>query len=257
MFGPDYCTNFDGSTYLKIYYGKDYINSRHFALRCCHEVFQSLPGGLSVLDYGSGPSVYFAISAAAKASEIILAEYTESNRKMLHQWLEKHPDAYDWSPYFSHVVQVLEEKGEEEIEERQDLVRQLVKDVVSCDIFQDPPIQRGYDRQYDVVMSSMCISSTSRTQEEYLQAHKKLGKLVKPGGIMMMYGAEIEECDTGMYAVGNATFLSFGTSREFAIKAFRDAGFTDVSAEKYDDSVLASRHFTKRVSPLFLHGRKL
>ena len=259
LFGPDYCTKFDGSTYLKVYYGKEYKNIRYFVLRCCHEVFQSLPGGLSVLDFGSGPSPYLAISAAAKASEIVQAEYTESNRKMLRQWLEKDSDAYDWSPYFSHVVQVLEEKAAKEVEARQNLVRQLVKDVVCCDILQDPPIQSGYNKQYDVVMSSFCICSATRTEEEFLQAYKRLGKLVKPGGVLMTSGIETEECDTGAYYVGNARFLSFGVTREFRVKVIREAGFTDISIEKADDERILSKEFPRRRSTLcvFMYGRKV
>ena len=40
------------------------------------------------------------ISAAPKASEIILADYAEPNREYLKRWLAKDPSAQDWSPYF-------------------------------------------------------------------------------------------------------------------------------------------------------------
>ena len=54
-----------------------------YFLRCYHNAFQSLPQGSKVLDYGSGPSILATISAATKASEIVLSAYTEKNRDTL------------------------------------------------------------------------------------------------------------------------------------------------------------------------------
>ena len=188
--GTDYHRKFQASEYFNRYYAKP-AGPLYTSLRLYHEVFQSLPAGLRVLDYGSGPTIRTTISAATKASEIVLSDYAEDCRKVLRQWLEKHPDAFDWSPYFSiddfsHVVKDLEGKGEKEVEERQEEVRRLVKAVVHCDLTQDPPIERGYDQQYDVVMSSLCIDAVAGTREEYVQGVKKLAKLVKPGGILLL-----------------------------------------------------------------------
>ena len=146
--GKDYQDKFKASDYLKSYYdgfASDFIP----VLRCYHDVFKSLPSGLAILDYGSGPVITTTISASTKASEIVLSDYAEHNREALHQWLDGHPDAFDWSPYFSRVVKDLEGKGEREVEERKKLVRSLVKAVVHCDVTQDPPIAGGYDREYD------------------------------------------------------------------------------------------------------------
>ena len=82
----------------------------HF-LRCFHDVFQSLPQGIKVLDYGSGPSILATISAASKASEIVLSDYTERNRDAINQWLKKDAEAVDWSPHFSYVVEKLEKRA--------------------------------------------------------------------------------------------------------------------------------------------------
>ena len=61
---------------------------------------------------------------------------------------------FDWSPYFSRVVQGVEGKSEKEAVERQELVRRAVKAVVHCDITQNPPIEKGYDQEYDELTMS-------------------------------------------------------------------------------------------------------
>ena len=136
-------------------------------MQCLHESFQTVPCGVKVLDYGSGPVMLCTISAAAKASEIVLADYTENNRKCLRQWLNSEPDAFDWSPHFNYVVQDLEGKGEKEAREREDQVKKIAKNVVHCDITQNPPIQRGFDVLYDVVISCLALEAAAATQDEF------------------------------------------------------------------------------------------
>ena len=52
-------------------------------LRCYHSAFESLPGNITVLDFGSGPSLKATISAATKASEMTLSDYSPTNRLSL------------------------------------------------------------------------------------------------------------------------------------------------------------------------------
>ena len=77
----------------------DIISGRlKHTLRCYHEAFQTIPHGVTVLDYGAGPVIMSTISAATKASEIVLSDYTDSNRIALRQWLDGERAAFDWSP---------------------------------------------------------------------------------------------------------------------------------------------------------------
>ena len=261
MFREDDYATFDGSAYLKTYYSEE-SSLRLSMLRYSHEAFKSLPDGLSYLDFGCGPSLHLTITAATKASEIVLCDYSESNRKTLRRWLDKEPDAYNWSSYFSYVVQELEGKGPEEVEKRQDLVRQRVKAVVHCDITQDPPIEKGYNKQYDVVMTSLCLSATSRTPEDFRNGIARLGKLVKPGGILMEYDSERESVRQRLYHVGDAEFLALDVTRDFAKTAIIDAGFTNVHVQKASDSVLRKElgedntRSTVPISFFFLQGTR-
>ena len=227
-----YYDTFDPHVYLKEYRGVTYLNhihSRH-TLRCYHTAFQTLPSGLKVLDYGSGPVVMNVISAATKASEIVLSDYVDQSCKVLRKWLDGDSDAYDWSPHFNFVVQDLEGKGEKEVKHRQELVRKLVKAVVHCDITQDPPIQSGYDQLYDVVISSLVIESVARNVDEYATYISRLGTLVKPGGVVMMYQIENK---SGFYEVGDHKFHNLPVTAEVSVCTLEDAGFHDLTVDKF------------------------
>ena len=234
LFGTDYHEKFKASDYLKLRFDDPDYDCLP-VLRCYHEVFQSLPSGLTVLDYGTGPVIMTTISASTKASEIVLSDYTEDSREALRLWLDKRPGAFDWSPFFSCVVKDLEGKGEKEVEERQELVRSLVKAVVHCDLTQDPPIERGYDRQYDVVISAHCLESVVKTSAEYKSGVEKLAKLVKPGGLLLLVGTKLVS-GPEVYVVGGQSFKGFSTSTELAVEAMTEAGMSDITFEKLADA---------------------
>ena len=248
----DYPEKFEALEYLKRYYGTP-AGSYYTSLELYHEAFKSLPTGLRILDYGCGPSIRGAISAAANASEIVLSDYTEDCRRVVRQWLEKDPDAFDWSHYFNHVVKDLEGKGEKEVEEKKEEVRRLVKAVVHCDLTQDPPIERGYDQQYDVVMSSLCIEAVVGSREEYAQGMKKLAKLVKPGGTLLILSVEIKGED-GFYVVGEKKFRAFGVAPDVTRKVMTDAGISVVNLQVL--KIPESEEDSRLVSFVFIQGIK-
>ena len=233
----DYQDKFEPSAFLNNNYKASKVSDipiipskiKH-KLKCLHESFLSIPQGVKVLDFGAGPVIASTISAATKASEIVLAEYSDNNLKHLHEWLKNEPEQFDWSPHFSYVVQELEGKGESEAKERQDQVRRLVKAVVHCDITQNPPIEKGFDDLYDVVMCSLVIDGTATSLEEYRASVSRLVSLIKPGGSILYYGVENS---LGYYPVGDCNFPSLYVSDEAAVKAFTENGIKNVTVSYF------------------------
>ena len=225
----NYEKEFQPSIFLKYYEASGpsdialYLQQK---LLCFHDSFFSLSNGLKVLDYGAGPTIILTISAATKASEIVVADYAEQNLMYIHNWLNCKQGAFDWSPYFKYVVQELEGGGEKQVKERETQVRKLIKGVVHCDINHDPPIQQGYDAVYDVVMCSLVVEGVSSTIENYCSNLARLAKLVKHGGSIFYFGVENK---IGFYTIGGKNFPNIHITEEVALRAFRDAGFHDLS----------------------------
>lgn len=58
-------------------------------------------GGLhgdTLIDIGSGPTIYQVLAACEAFRDITLSDFTDRNRDELHKWLKKEPGAYDWTP---------------------------------------------------------------------------------------------------------------------------------------------------------------
>ena len=203
---------------------------RH-SLKLLHEFYKSYglpPAGLKVLEFGTGPVIIYEISASLYASEIVLSEYTEKNRELLQMWLDRGPDAPDWSPFFECVVQELEGKSREEVAMREEKLRQVVKAVIPCDIHKDTPIEPAYHGPYDVVFTCQCLECACTSLEEFSGAVSKLAKFVKPGGklvIVTMEGAG----DTFFYMVGDEKFVGVSIREETVTAILQQAGFHDIT----------------------------
>ncbi len=222
--------SFDADDFLRnTYYGVDFPDKIQFRLEGYHKAYEKLPSGLKVLDYGAGPTILSIISAGGRASEITLADIAESNREALRKWLKRDPTAFSWSPFFDCVVQGLEGKSEQAAREREERVRQLVKNVVHCDINEDPPVQTGYEGPYDVVMDSWCLPYACPTREAYERGIAKLAGLLKEGGTLMIFGSQREQA--GSYVVGSITYPSLPLSGEYVARVVQELGLTEVAVE--------------------------
>jgi 2-polyprenyl-3-methyl-5-hydroxy-6-metoxy-1,4-benzoquinol methylase len=226
--GKDYLDKFNPSLYLQRYADVRETRSQH-VLRCYHGAFQDLPQGISVLDYGSGPAILGAISAATKASEIVLSDYSNVNRQSIRDWLENKPNAFDWAPHFTYVVKELEGREEDEVVKRQQGVRNLVKAVAHCDLSQDPPIDESCNKLYDVVISSLVLEVLAKSFEEYTTLLSRTVKLVKPGGVFLLYG--VENCP--YYEVGDLKFRSFLLTSTMTTEAMEKCGLSNIHVDKF------------------------
>ena len=227
----DYQSKFDSPAFLEhyVYDTPENTGRLQHVLQCYHSVFGSLPNGLKVLEFGSGPVVMGTISAVTKASEIVLSDLTDKNRQSLRLWLDGSAAAFDWSKHFRYVVQELEGKDEGEVEKRQEQVRKSVRAVVTCDLTEESLIEDDYNHMYDVVISSLVLESVANTHEEYGLLMRRLGKLVKPGGLLLIYGVESK---VGFYNAG-VKFRDVGVNSRIAMSSMKDAGFCDLTISKF------------------------
>ena len=223
---------FDPWDYLEDDYEEVDAFHRH-SLKLLHEFYKSYgspPAGLKVLEFGTGPVIMYEISASLYASEIVLSAYTEDNREALQEWLDRDPEAQDWSPFFEGVVRELEGKSKEEVAMREEKLRQVVKAIIPCDIHKNPPIEPAHHGPYDVVFTSQCLECACASLEELSQAVSKLAKLVKPGGKLVMVAME-GTGDTFFYMVGDERFVAFSIREEALKTILKQNGFCDITVE--------------------------
>ena len=265
----DYSQGFDVSSYLFERYSSPggacktydvHVEIQHtihgFAVKNLHDFFQkkSLPSSTSefkVLDFGCGPVIANVISAARVATEVVLAEYTEEGRSAVRMWLEEDPNAFNWSPYFKHVVQTLEGGTVKAAEEREKRLRSIMTGVVHCDITQAIPIETDYQGPYDVVVSCLCLTNACKTTDEFLKAVGKLSTLVKPKGHLLFCSVEPDEdiCVQN-YKIGNKIYSALAIDSTFTQSALRNY-FNEITVE-----FLPMANFKDMLGTTFFVARK-
>ena len=244
----DFQRNFDPATYLELSFknpGPGLSAIYNFAQENLHQFFKDYPQGhsLKVLDYGCGPVIAHNISAARVASEIVLAEYTKRSRESIKKWLDHDPSAFDWSPYFKHVVQTIEGKSVMEALEREEMMRKVIKAIVDCDITKDQPIAEGFEGPYDVVISSLAIESACETHADFKAAIKKLLTLLKHGGHFLLYIGIRNREGLGCYYTGEQKFHTLCLPEQFVLTTLRESGLTIIRNNPLsEERTMAVRH---------------
>ena len=234
---------FESQAYLKRYYSNQGVTSYPNSVFCftnLYNIYQSLGKtnhSLTILDVGTGPSIAHSISAAPYASEIVLSDYAEGSRKVLQQWVDKDPQAYDWTPYFQHIVVDIEGGEEKDVPAREENLRSSIKAIVPCDATNDPPLPTEYMKQYDVVQSFMALECACSTRDDFVPILRRLAKLLKPNGTLIIYSTErIDSQQPAQYCLEGKWFKYIRLWPDFILESLTNAGFCDITRQYKDAS---------------------
>ena len=159
----------------------------------------------------------------------MFSDIAEPNREAVRKWLRRDPTAFNWSFHFDYVVQTLEGKGEKEAREREEMLRKVVKGVVHCDVLAEPPIEKGFEGPYDVLIEPGCLLAACTTTKSFKKGLATLSHLVKSGGTIIMWGIDLSmEQPTTVYTVGSKEHNCLCIGKESVADAAKEAGFSSV-----------------------------
>uniref|UniRef100_H9G6B1 Phenylethanolamine N-methyltransferase n=1 Tax=Anolis carolinensis TaxID=28377 RepID=H9G6B1_ANOCA len=175
--------------------------------------------GDTLIDIGSGPSIYQLLSACESFREIIVTDFLEQNRVEIRKWLEKDPEAFDWTSMVKYTCQM--EGDREKWMEKEEKLRRTIKQVLPCDVTLANPLDPLVLQPVDCVFSSYCLESACNDVPTYRSAVKNVGSLVKPGG-HLIFAVILEET---YYMVGPHKFNCLYLTPEIVTDAVKGAGF--------------------------------
>ena len=100
--------------------------------------------------------------------------------------------------------------------------------------------------EYDLINSCFCVCVAAKSLQDYQQGVVKLFKLLKSGGVLMIFESLHKECQLLTYPVKDHQCSYLAVTREFVLKAFGDAGFVNVTVESME---LDPNHPSKALRP--------
>jgi hypothetical protein len=217
--GTDW-SHFDPHAYLNEYYAD--LGPENLALlRFFAQVYQDLPEGGVLLDFGGGPTIYPLISAVTRVAEIHFSDYLDANLAEVRGWLAGKPGAFDWTPF---IRKSLEFEGgpatDAAVEHRAKAIRQHVTRVMHCDASRTPPIEDGL-RLYDVVLTNFCAESATSDRAQWELYMANIGTLLKPGGWLVMSALK----GATQYSVGPRSFPAVDISEHDLVELLEENHF--------------------------------
>uniref|UniRef100_A0A9L0IYF7 Phenylethanolamine N-methyltransferase n=1 Tax=Equus asinus TaxID=9793 RepID=A0A9L0IYF7_EQUAS len=177
--------------------------------------------GRTLIDIGSGPTIYQLLSACAHFEDITMTDFLEANRQELGLWLREEPGAFDWSVYSQHVC-LIEGKGES-WQEKERQLRARVKRVLPIDVHQSQPLGAGSlaPLPADALVSAFCLEAVSPDLVSFQRALDHITTLLRPGGHLLLIGA-LEE---SWYLAGEARLAVVPVCEEEVREALEHSGY--------------------------------
>ncbi|XP_054854572.1 nicotinamide N-methyltransferase-like isoform X2 [Eublepharis macularius] len=191
-----------------------------FGLKKLYKAFNS--GGIkgdTLIDIGSGPTIYQFLSACESFREIIASDYTDGNREEMQRWLRKEPGAFDWSPVVKYLCEM--EGDREKWIEKEEKVRKAIKRVLKCDVTQPNPLAPLSLPPADCVLCTRCLEAACTDLPTYHSALKNMSSLIKPGGHLVFFAV----LESTFYMVGQHRFSNLYVDQKCVEEAVKEAGF--------------------------------
>ena len=187
---------FDARSYLEERYQSPQLRCR--TLKHCYAVFSKYhamswdPSKATLLELGGGPSLQIAIVGAPFFSSIVHSDFDDSCNKEVQLWVDRSPDAFNWTPVVEYAMKHCEGVAEKEVDsravvEREEEVRRKISAVVHCDATQenvglDPGLIP--DGGFDVVTACLSLTVGVRTKEGFFQELHNVHSVMKEGGYL-------------------------------------------------------------------------
>ncbi|CAN7991156.1 unnamed protein product, partial [Ixodes pacificus] len=178
--------------------------------------------GRKLLDVGCGPTVHNVFPATKKIEDIVLSDFLPQNKLAVEKWIQKAPDAIDWSfqsERLAHLEGFTDVKsGAWKIEER---TRRAIRKVVFCNVLDPHVLPEDHNEPFDVVLTCLCLEGACLDEGTYKKAVQNLANLVTHGGYLILCGIG----GSDKYLVKGVSFPVLPVSVDLAKEAIARCGF--------------------------------
>ncbi|XP_019412075.1 PREDICTED: nicotinamide N-methyltransferase-like isoform X1 [Crocodylus porosus] len=221
--GEVYKAEFDPTAYLEYFkFGGGTLGDEFLAFvlkHYCKTFTSGAVTGHTLIDIGSGPTIYQLLSACESFKEITASDYIDQNCQELQKWLKNEPGAFDWTPVVQHVCEL--EGDRQKWTEKEGKLRRVINHIQKCDVHKSNPLDPEVFPPADCLVSSFCLETVCKDQSSYRAALRNISSLLKPGGHLVLSG----DLGTSFYMVGPKKFFCLVLTEEFLRGALSATGF--------------------------------
>ncbi|MCJ8747925.1 hypothetical protein PDJAM_G00158960 [Pangasius djambal] len=222
--GNYYQACFDSKAYMNNFYSRPEGHSEEegyltFVLGCLSRTFSTGQyKGQRLIEVGSGPTIHTVISACEHFDELVLSDFVDRNREEIKKWIKNEEGCFDWKPLIDYVCE-MDGRSSSDVEVK---LRQRVKEVLKCDVLSENPFHPESVEPADCVITSLCLEAASKDLQTYRNALRRVAKLLRPGGALVMLGVLGET----FYYIDKIRFSCLQLSKANVEDVLRNLDFT-------------------------------
>ena len=191
-------------SYLKTYYSKP-MQDTFAVIDFLDDSLKEAPQKKfdNAIDFGAGPTLFSALTLEPYIKNLDIAEYLPQNIKEIRHWIDKNPEAFDWTYWARYILRKQKKlSGESNIEKRFENLRSKMRNILVGDATTNWPTNGDESKRYDLVVSLFCAESITDSREEWKRNLHNILKLSAPHGMVLI--SALRNCSA--YKVGKSDF---------------------------------------------------
>ncbi|XP_069599185.1 nicotinamide N-methyltransferase-like [Ranitomeya imitator] len=172
-----------------------------------------------LIDISPGSMVHHLFAACEYFKHIIVLKSRDTCIMELKRWVDERTGAFDWRHATKLHVDV--NGNSDQLQDKEGKVRSALQHVVKCDLEKENIMDPIILPLADCIICAWLLDAICKDQDDYTRYLKKVSKLLKPGGHIILIGS----LDVTYVTVGKHKFHSFNYDEDFARKSVAREGF--------------------------------
>jgi len=147
------------------------------------------------LEYGCGPTLMRALAASAYVGSLDMADRLDDNLRRVRLWADGAPQADDWSRFTEYALNCegVAAPSRVDVLARERQTRSVLSELLLTDARKRHPLGPDRVASYDLLISSFCMDSLTRSKAVWRRCMRNVFGVLKPGGsfvILSLRGCE-------------------------------------------------------------------
>ncbi|XP_075047537.1 indolethylamine N-methyltransferase-like [Mixophyes fleayi] len=220
-----------------------------FPMKKLHQTFSAGEiKGDTLIDISFGAFIHHLHSACDFFKAIYSLKFSEKCIMELSRWLNTCTGALDWNHTLSYVTAL--EGNSDQSEDKAIRLKTAIKQIVQCGIEKENLTDPVVLPQADCVISTCLLETISKDQDDYIRYLKKIVKLIKLGGHLILFAL----INTTYFTVGEDRFHVLNYDENFVRKVLTGEGLIIDHCENHKRTSLSDLNDYKSI--LFITAHK-
>ncbi|XP_063798055.1 nicotinamide N-methyltransferase-like [Pseudophryne corroboree] len=216
---------FDSREHLETYFSNkaDMIfgdDFNKFPMEWLHHVFSEghIKGDL-LIDISIGSFIHHLYTPSGYFNQILVLKCSEQCIMEVNKWINTRTGAFDWSHIMPYIKCL--EGNSDQCQDKDMTLKMTITKIMKCVTDNENLTDPEVIPPADCVISGALLDFISKDQDDYINNFRKLVKLLKPGGYLILIGA----LNTTYMMIGQDKIHVFRYDEKFARKVLTDEGF--------------------------------